>query len=113
VVKLVGNWLGARTRSSVLGPIDRVLGFGFGAVKGLIIIVLAFSVVVLGYDTVWGPGGRPDWITQARSYRFINASSEALVTMIAERRQAAVEADANEDATASAEPTRKKSAKKQ
>jgi membrane protein required for colicin V production len=114
VVKLVGNWLGARTRSSVLGPIDRVLGFGFGAVKGLIIIVLAFSVVVLGYDTVWGAGGRPDWITQARSYRFINASSEALVTMIAERRQAAVEADANQDAaTASEESTRKKSAKKQ
>jgi membrane protein required for colicin V production len=93
VVKLVANWLGAKTRASVLGPIDRVLGFGFGAIKGLIIVVLAFSVLVLGYDTVWGPGGRPEWITQARCYRFINASSEALVTMIAERRQAAVEAD--------------------
>lgn len=114
VVKLVANWLGARTRNSVLGPIDRVLGFGFGAVKGLIIIVLAFSVVVLGYDTVWGAGGRPDWITQARSYRFVNASSEALVTMIALRRQEAVEADAKEDAlaTATEEPKRKKSAKK-
>jgi membrane protein required for colicin V production len=92
VVKLIANWLGARTRNSVLGPIDRVLGFGFGAIKGIIIVVLAFSVLVLGYDTVWGPGGRPDWITQARSYRFVNASSEALVKMIAERRQEAVEA---------------------
>jgi membrane protein required for colicin V production len=98
VVKLVANWLGAKSRNSLLGPIDRVLGFGFGGIKGLIIIVLAFSVVVLGYDTVWGPGGRPGWITQARSYRFINASSEALVTMIAERRQEAVEADAKQDA---------------
>lgn len=97
VVKLVANWLGARTRSSVLGPIDRVLGFGFGAVKGLIIVVLAFSVLVLGYDTVWGPGGRPDWITQARSYRFVNASSEELVTMIAARRRAAAEDAAKED----------------
>lgn len=92
VVKLIANWLGARTRNSVLGPIDRVLGFGFGAIKGIIIVVLAFSVLVLGYDTVWGAGGRPDWITQARSYRFVNASSEALVKMIAERRQEAVEA---------------------
>jgi membrane protein required for colicin V production len=92
-VKLVAGWLGAKTRNSLLGPIDRVLGFGFGAVKGLIIVVLAFSVVVLGYDTVWGPGGRPAWITQARSYRFVNASSEALVTMIAKRRQAAVDAE--------------------
>ena len=93
-VKLIANWLGGKSRSSVLGPIDRVLGFGFGAVKGLIIVVLAFSVLVLGYDTVWGPGGRPDWITQARTYRFVNASSEALVTMIAQRRQEAVDAEA-------------------
>jgi membrane protein required for colicin V production len=98
VVKLVANWLGAKSRNSLLGPIDRVLGFGFGGVKGLIIVVLAFSVLVLGYDTVWGPGGRPDWITQARTYRFVNASSEALVEMIGERRHAAAEAAAKEDA---------------
>jgi membrane protein required for colicin V production len=98
MVKLVANWLGAKSRNSLLGPIDRVLGFGFGAIKGLIIVVLAFSVLVLGYDTVWGIGGRPDWIKQARSYRFVNASSEALVTMIAERRQAAAEAAASDTA---------------
>jgi membrane protein required for colicin V production len=92
-VKLIANWLGAKSRNSVLGPIDRVLGFGFGAVKGVIIVVLAFSVLMLGYDVTWGPGGRPAWITQARTYPFINASSEALVTMIAERRHHAVEAD--------------------
>jgi membrane protein required for colicin V production len=51
---------------------------------------------VLGYDTVWGPGGRPDWIKQARSYQFVNASSEALVKMIADRRRAAAEAEAAE-----------------
>jgi membrane protein required for colicin V production len=94
VIKLVANWLGSKSRNSLLGPIDRVLGFGFGGVKGLIIVVLAFSVLVLGYDTVWGPGGRPDWITQARSYRFVNASSEALVKMIGERRHAAAKEDA-------------------
>ena len=94
VVKLVSRWAGQRSRNSVLGPIDRVIGFGFGAVKGIIIAVLAFSVLVLGYDAVWGPGGRPDWITQARCYRFVNASSEALFTIIAERRRAAAEAEA-------------------
>jgi membrane protein required for colicin V production len=93
VVKLVGNWLGGKTRSSLLGPIDRMLGLGFGAIKGLIIVTLAFSVLVLGYDTVWGIGGRPEWITSARSYRFINASSEGLVTMIAQRRQEAIDAE--------------------
>lgn len=94
VVKLVARWAGNMSRSSVLGPIDRVLGFGFGAVKGIIIVVLGFSVLVLGYDTMWGAKGRPDWITQARTYPFINASSEALVQIIAERRHEAIAADA-------------------
>lgn len=94
VVKLLANKLGAASRGSVLGPIDRVLGFGFGAVKGIIIVVMAFSILALGYDTAWGAGGRPGWITQSRVYPFVNASSEALVTMIAEQRREAVEAEA-------------------
>lgn len=94
IVKLAAKRMGEASRESVLGPIDRLLGFGFGTVKGLVISVLAFSVLVLGYDTVWGAGGRPTWITQARAYPFINASSAALVDIIAERRKAAVEAEA-------------------
>lgn len=86
-VKLIANRLGAASRSSILGPIDRVLGFGFGAVKGIIIVVMAFSILALGYDTAWGVAGRPTWITQSRSYPFVNASSEAMVTMIAEQRE--------------------------
>lgn len=92
--KLIANRLGEASRQSVLGPIDRLLGLGFGAVKGMVITVLGFSVLVLGYDTVWGVGGRPDWITQSRSYPVVNASSEALVQMIADRRKEAVEAEA-------------------
>ncbi|GGC20716.1 hypothetical protein GCM10011371_05450 [Novosphingobium marinum] len=95
-IKLVANWAGAKSRKSILGPIDRVLGFGFGGLKGMIIVVLAFSVLVLGYDTVWGVGGRPDWITQARTYPFVNASSEALVQMISERRRVSLEAEDGE-----------------
>jgi membrane protein required for colicin V production len=98
LVKFVAKWAGGKSRASVLGPIDRVLGFGFGAVKGVIIIVLAFSVLVLGYDTIWGVGGRPDWITQARTYPFVNASSEALVQVIAERRREAVAAESTQGA---------------
>ena len=94
IFKLLANRLGQASRDSVLGPIDRLLGFGFGGIKGSIIAVMAFSVLVLGYDTVWGIGGRPTWITQARSYPYINAASETLVSMIAERRRAAAEAEA-------------------
>ena len=96
IVKLLSDRLGAASRNSVLGPIDRVIGFGFGAIKGTVIVVLAFSVLVLGYDTIWGVGGRPQWITQSRAYPFVNAGSEALVKLIGERRKEAAEAAARE-----------------
>lgn len=92
-VKLIAGRMGEATRNSVLGPIDRLLGFGFGSVKGFIIAIMAFSILCLGYDTVWGAGGRPSWITQARTYSFLNAGSEELVTMIAARRAEATAAE--------------------
>ncbi|QZH74810.1 MAG: CvpA family protein [Erythrobacter sp.] len=85
-MKLIASVAGRKSRSSVLGPIDRVLGFGFGAVKGVIIVVIAFSLLVLGYDTIWGATGRPLWISEARSYQLVDAGSRAMVQMIEARR---------------------------
>ena len=59
----------------MLGPVDRVLGFGFGAVKGVMVVVVAFSLLVLGYDEGWGAKGRPVWIAEARTYQFVDAAS--------------------------------------
>lgn len=98
-VKLLAARLGEASRSSVIGPIDRLLGFGFGAVKGVLVVVLGYTVLVLGYDVTWGRDGRPQWITQARSYPFIDASSVKLVDALASRRAAAAAAAASgEDA---------------
>src|SRR6187551_3632646 len=86
-MKLIASVAGRNTRNSVLGPIDRILGFGFGGVKGVIIVVMAFSVLVLGYDTAWGPTGRPIWMTTARTYSFVNAAADAMVQLIDERQR--------------------------
>ena len=85
-MKLIARVAGRKSRDSVLGPIDRVLGFAFGAVKGVIIVVIAFSLLVLGYDAVWGAKGRPLWIAEARTYQLVDAGSRAMVQIIAERR---------------------------
>lgn len=90
-MKLIARVAGRKSRESVLGPIDRVLGFGFGAVKGVIIVILAFSLLVLGYDTIWGAKGRPVWIAEARTYQLVDAGSRAMVQLIAERRAQVVE----------------------
>ncbi|MFZ1744060.1 MAG: CvpA family protein, partial [Pontixanthobacter sp.] len=86
-MKLIAGRAGEASRNSLLGPIDRVLGFGFGAIKGALIVVLAFSLLVLGYDSIWGVAGRPVWITTARTYPVVNASTDSLVQMIEHRRE--------------------------
>jgi membrane protein required for colicin V production len=92
-IRTLAKWAGGVSRSSVLGPFDRVLGLGFGALKAMIIVVLMFSVAMLGYDTVWGSSGRPNSITHARTYPLVNAGSAELVTILAARRHAAAAAE--------------------
>jgi membrane protein required for colicin V production len=86
-MKVIANNVGEASRNSIIGPIDRILGFGFGALKGALIVVLGFSVLFLGYDTAWGYKGRPVWMTTARTYPFVDAGSRTLVKMVAERHE--------------------------
>lgn len=85
-MKLIAGNISGASDGAILGPIDRVLGFGFGAVKGALIAVFAFSVLALGYDQSWGFKGRPDWISSARTYSAADAFSRQLVPLIAVRR---------------------------
>lgn len=85
--KLLANYLGRRTRQSVLGPVDRVLGFGFGFVKGLIAASLLFLLATIVIDTVrGGPANRPDWMRGARSYSLLNATSRAIADYVSHQR---------------------------
>lgn len=93
-MKLISSVAGRSSRNSVLGPVDRVLGFAFGALKGMLIVVVAFSLLVLGYDTIWGAKGRPVWIVEARSYQLVDAGSRAMVQIIEERRARLQDEDA-------------------
>jgi membrane protein required for colicin V production len=90
-MKLIAGYAGRRSRKSVLAPFDRVLGLAFGVLKGVIMVIIGFSLLVLGYDTIWGTDGRPDWLRNARTYAFVNASSEEMVKLIAERRRLMLE----------------------
>ena len=93
VIFAVGKWIaksiGAKSRKSVLGPIDRVLGFGFGMLKSLIIATLVFLLFVMGYDLVYGADeGRPEWMTSSRTYPLLNASGDAMSEFVREQRLA-------------------------
>jgi membrane protein required for colicin V production len=86
--KLVANAIGKRTRQSILGPVDRALGLGFGALKGLIIASLGFLVAALLVDTArGGPARRPEWMTTSRTYPLLNATSAGIADFVDRRRR--------------------------
>lgn len=93
--KLLSRRIGGSVRKSVVGPIDRVLGAGFGALKGLIGVTLLYLAANFLYDMIWGRNAeRPEWMTESRTYPLLQSSAEA-ITELVEARQS--EAPAEEE----------------
>ena len=91
VVKLVARRLGGKARRSIVGPVDRVLGGGFGMLKGLIGATLFFLLANLATDLVYGPQAeRPGWMTRSRTFPLLNASGRAIVDWVELRRHPGV-----------------------
>jgi membrane protein required for colicin V production len=95
--KLVSRRVGRRVRDSVVGPVDRLLGGGFGALKGLIGATLLFLGLSLVYDTIWGRAAeRPLWMTESRTYPLLKSSGETIVDLVEARRGPAPEGNETE-----------------
>lgn len=92
--RLIGQRLGLTVRQSFVGPFDRVLGFGFGALKGLIIITLLFLLANLATDIAYGGGAeRPGWMRESRTYPLLNASGRAIIDFVEMRQADGTEAE--------------------
>lgn len=86
--KLAAASLSSSMRYAGLSSFDRILGFGFGALKGLVIATIGYLLINLGHDTVFGgKSERPQWITQSRSHVLLDATSRAIVDFVEERRK--------------------------
>ncbi len=80
------------SRRSVVGPVDRVLGGGFGVLKGLIGATLFFLLANLATDLVYGPeADRPEWMTSSQTFPLLNASGRAIVDWVEMYRDPEVE----------------------
>ena len=87
--KWVASSIGDRVRRSVLGPIDRVLGFGFGALKGLIIATLLFQLTVMVLALIRPGEAQPEWMRCSRTFPLLNASGDALIDYVGKTRNTA------------------------
>lgn len=91
VVFALGKWisrsLGDKSRRSFIGWLDRMLGAGFGVLKGLIIASVGFLLINLVYDLAYGgKAARPAFMTDSRTYPALNATSAAMSKLIDARR---------------------------
>ena len=87
--KLASRRLGGRVRNSIVGPIDRILGAGFGALKGLIGATLLYLALNFVFDMLWGrTAPRPEWMANSRTYALLHASGETIVDLVEARRGA-------------------------
>ncbi len=102
-MKVIVGTVSEAPEGGMLGPVDRVLGFGFGVFKGVLVSVFAFAMLMIGYDDSWGYRGRPAWIVTARSYPAMDTFSRELVPLIAQKRETMRgEAEAQDKAAAAA-----------
>lgn len=86
--KLAAASLSSSVRYAGLSSFDRLLGLGFGALKGLLITTIGYLLVNLGHDTLFGGDAeRPAWITESRSHVLLDAGSRAIIDFVEARRK--------------------------
>jgi membrane protein required for colicin V production len=93
--KLVSRRLGGRVRNSIVGPLDRVLGAAFGALKGLIGATILFMVlnIAFSFSFLGGGSGRPEWMTNAASYNLLKSTSGTVSDWVEAQQNAMDEAE--------------------
>lgn len=71
---------------SRIGVLDRTLGFVFGALRGVLLVVIGFMFFI------WlvPEENQPEWITAARSKPFLEQTGEALISLLPEDPERAI-----------------------
>ncbi|RFB80696.1 CvpA family protein [Methylovirgula sp. 4M-Z18] len=77
VISIVTIKISDLIMDSKIGALDRSLGFVFGAFRGLLIAVIAF-----GLFEGFAQGKIPEWVTNAKSRPFLEASAEWLKSQL-------------------------------
>jgi membrane protein required for colicin V production len=77
--RLLAGTVGGAAKRSVLGPMDRLLGLGFGALKGVILASVLFLLAQFATGLFDDDRTPPDWLLQSRSAPLLALSANAMV----------------------------------
>jgi membrane protein required for colicin V production len=78
LVSLITVRLSDRVLDSRVGAVDRTLGFIFGLVRGLILVVIAYEllIAIMPKETL------PGWVTEARALPVIESTGRAIISLL-------------------------------
>lgn len=90
--RYIAQSLGSRTRSSIVGPVDRLLGLGFGAFKGLLGAAVLFLLLKFAVEVVDPGKPYPAWLQAGRTEPLLEMVSKAMVDFVEDVRRPASKA---------------------
>jgi len=78
IVSLITVRLSDRVLDSRVGALDRTLGFIFGLLRGLLLVVIAYEllIAIMPKETL------PKWVTEARSLTVIESTGRAIISLL-------------------------------
>lgn len=91
VLTIVTHMISSRVRGSVLGHLDRALGFVFGLALGVVLV----SLIYIGATLFWDENDFPDEIADAKTLPLIRTGAEALVMLLPAGAFTEIEPDGN------------------
>lgn len=80
--RFVAQMLGTRTRASIVGPLDRLLGLGFGAFKGLLGAAILYLLLTFALNLLDKGGPRPAWLQAGRTEPLLEMTSKAMIDFV-------------------------------
>lgn len=86
LVRTLAALIGGLSRRSAFGPVDRVLGLGLGALKGVILVSAAFLLVQFGTGILTPGHVTPEWVARSRSAPLLSFTSDAMVGWVKDLR---------------------------
>jgi membrane protein required for colicin V production len=78
LVSILTVRLSDRILDSRVGALDRTLGFVFGLVRGLILVVIAYELLV----AIMPKESLPGWVTEARALPVIERTGKAIISLL-------------------------------
>lgn len=82
--RLLATAAGGLAKRSPIGPLDRVLGGGFGAVKGVILSAVLFLLVGFGTGVFSNDRVPPEWLRESRARPLLQITADVMVGWVAE-----------------------------